>query len=142
MIRYALRCDKEHGFESWFQSADAFDKVSAAGLVSCPACGSTRVEKALMAPEVVSQRRGEDRPVLSGPPATDRERALAELRRQVEEGSEYVGLNFAAEARAMHEGTSPARSIWGEARVDEARRLIEDGLPVAPLPFRPRRRVN
>ncbi|MGB2894495.1 MAG: DUF1178 family protein, partial [Albidovulum sp.] len=68
--------------------------------------------------------------------------ALAALRRQVEETSEYVGLNFAAEARAMHEGRVPERSIYGEAKADEARRLVEDGIPVAPLPFVPARKTN
>jgi hypothetical protein len=141
MIRYALKCDREHGFESWFQSAEAFDKVVAAGLVACPDCGSTAVGKALMAPEVRPSRKGEEARPLSTP-LDDRERALAELRRRIEEDSEYVGLNFTAEARAIHAGEAPERSIWGEARIDEARSLIEDGIPVAPLPFRPRSRSN
>ncbi|MCX7643733.1 MAG: DUF1178 family protein [Rhodobacteraceae bacterium] len=141
MIRYALKCDREHGFESWFQSAEAFDRVAAAGLVSCPDCGSTAVGKALMTPEVQPGRRKEEHRPLSTP-ANERERALAELRRKIEEGSEYVGLNFAAEARAIHAGEAPERSIWGEARIDDARSLIEEGIPVAPLPFRPRSRSN
>ncbi|RJL00495.1 DUF1178 family protein, partial [Paracoccus aestuarii] len=70
------------------------------------------------------------------------EAALEALRRKVEESSDYVGLSFAEEARAMHDGTKPARAIHGEARPEEARRLIEDGVPVAPLPFLPRRRAN
>ncbi len=73
---------------------------------------------------------------------TDAEAALAALRREVEENADYVGLNFVAEARAMHEGDLPSRSIYGEARIDEARKLLEDGVPVAPLPFRPIRKVN
>jgi hypothetical protein len=141
MIRYALSCEKGHGFESWFQSAEAFDKVRTAGMVSCPECGSVSVEKALMAPQVRPARRAGERP-LSAAPTDEKERALAELRRRVEEGSDYVGMNFAAEARAMHEGEAPERSIWGEARVDEAKRLIEEGIPVAPLPFRPKSKSN
>lgn len=141
MIRYALKCDREHGFESWFQSADAYEKVAAAGMVSCPDCGSIRVEKALMAPDVRPGRRRDAAP-LSAPPQDPREKALAELRRRVEEGSDYVGMNFASEARAIHSGEAPERSIWGEARIDEARGLIEDGIPVAPLPFRPKSRSN
>lgn len=141
MIRYALKCDRGHDFESWFQSADAFDKVADAGLVACPDCGSTGVGKALMAPEVRPGRKSEKTPSLTAP-ANEREKALAELRRRVEEGSEYVGMNFAAEARAIHAGDAPERSIWGEARIDEARGLIEDGIPVAPLPFRPKSRSN
>lgn len=146
MIRYALSCDKGHGFESWFQSAAAFDKVRAMSMVSCPECGSDRIEKSLMAPQVRPARKATvaetpDRP-LSAPATSDRERALAELRRRVEEGSDYVGLEFAAEARAIHDGSAPERSIWGEARAEDARNLIEDGIPVAPLPFRPRSKSN
>ncbi len=73
---------------------------------------------------------------------TELEAALAALRKQVEENSDYVGLNFAQEARAIHDGDAPARAIYGEARPDEARRLIEDGVPVAPLPFIPARKTN
>lgn len=141
MIRYALTCEKGHGFESWFQSAEAFDKVRSAAMVSCPDCGSVAVEKALMAPGVRPARQAAERP-LSEAPAGKKERALAELRRRVEEGSDYVGMKFAAEARAIHEGEAPERSIWGEARIDEARGLIEDGIPVAPLPFRPKSKSN
>jgi len=79
---------------------------------------------------------------LSAPPAEPREQALAELRRRVEEGSDYVGMDFATEARAMHEGTAPERAIWGEARIDEAKKLVEEGIPVAPLPFRPKSKTN
>ena len=75
-------------------------------------------------------------------PANVAEQALAELRRKVEDRAEYVGPSFATETRAIHDGTAPDRPIWGEARADEARRLVEDGLPVAPLPFRPKGRVN
>ena len=138
MIRYALTCDKDHAFESWFQSADAFDRLKAAGRVTCATCGSDAVEKALMAPAV---RPESPAPALLEP-ASDVEKALAALRRQVEDNSEYVGLNFAAEARAIHEGDRPNRSIYGEARAEDARRLIEDGVPVAPLPFLPARKVN
>lgn len=141
MIRYALSCKNGHGFESWFQSAEAFEKVRSAGMVSCPDCGSAEVEKSLMAPGVRPARRTAERP-LADAPATDKERALAELRRRVEEGSDYVGLNFAAEARAIHAGEAPERSIWGEARIDEAKSLVEDGIPVAPLPFRPKSKTN
>ena len=77
-----------------------------------------------------------------GTPQSELEAALAALRRQVEENSEYVGMNFATEARAIHEGASPERAIYGEAKPEEAKRLIEDGIPVAPLPFRPARKSN
>jgi hypothetical protein len=137
MIRYALRCDRDHGFDSWFGSAEAYDRLRAAGHVACPDCGSTVVDKALMAPSVSPAR---DKALAA--PRDPREAALAELRRQVEENSEYVGLEFATEARRIHEGEAPERSIYGEARLDEARRLIEDGVPVAPLPFLPKARAN
>ena len=140
MIRYALTCEKNHAFESWFQSAEAFDRLHAAGRVTCVTCGSASVEKALMAPAIRHADIPPPPPLAA--PATEIEKALATLRRQVEENSEYVGLNFAAEARAIHDGDSPLRSIYGEARADEARKLLEDGVPVAPLPFLPARKVN
>jgi hypothetical protein len=137
MIRYALRCDKDHGFDSWFGSAESYDRLRAAGHVACPDCGSTTIDKALMAPNVTPSRE----PALAAP-RDPREAALAELRRKVEENSEYVGLEFATEARRIHEGEAPERAIYGEAKLDDARRLIEDGVPVAPLPFLPKARAN
>jgi hypothetical protein len=137
MIRYALKCPDDHAFESWFQSAEAFDSLRRAGHVACPDCGSHEVEKALMAPQV---RAGREAPLSQ--PADPREVALAELRRKVEENSDYVGRDFAAEARRIHAGEVPERSIYGEARPEEARALVEDGVPVAPLPFLPARRAN
>lgn len=136
MIRYALTCDQNHGFESWFQSSAAFDRLQAGGHVACTVCGSTEVAKDLMAPAVATP------PAPLAATKTPVEEALAAMRRQVEEQSEYVGLNFAAEARAIHEGDRPQRAIYGEAKVDEAKRLIEDGIPVAPLPFLPKVRTN
>lgn len=140
MIRYTLACTKGHEFESWFQSADAFDKLKATGKVTCPECGCSKVNKCLMAPNVSSSRRKE-RP-LSDAPKTEKEKAIAELQKRVEEGSDYVGMNFAKEARAINDGTAPERSIWGEARIDEAVKLVDDGIPVAPLPFRPKNKAN
>jgi hypothetical protein len=139
MIRYALKCDGDHAFESWFASAEAFDRLLTAGHVSCPDCGSATVGKALMAP-AVAPGRGKTAPLAA--PQDPREAALAELRRRIEENSEYVGMNFAAEARRIHDGDAPERSIYGEAKPDEAKRLIEDGVPVAPLPFLPKARAN
>lgn len=140
MIRYSLKCDKDHAFESWFASAEAFDKLKAAGMVACAVCGSGVVEKALMAPAVRAER-APDRPA-DPAPADAAQEALAAMRRAVEEHSDYVGDDFATEARAMHAGEARARSIWGEARPEEARALIEDGIPVAPLPFIPSRKTN
>lgn len=152
MIRYALRCARDHAFDSWFQSPAAYDRLAAAGGVACPHCGGTDVGKALMAPSVVTDPAlpspaaaevpaAASRPAL-GTPSTEIERRLAALREKIERESEYVGLSFADEARAMHEGDAPERAIWGEARPEEARRLLEDGVPVAPLPFVPRRMTN
>jgi hypothetical protein len=145
MIRYALKCDRHHEFESWFHSADTFDKLKAGGMVSCLQCGSDQIEKLLMTPAVRPSRRtktAEPAPRPLAEPASPAEAALAAIRRQIEENSEYVGLNFAAEARAIHDGDSPIRSIYGEARAEEAKALIRDGVPVAPLPFLPTRKAN
>lgn len=139
MIRYQLRCDKGHEFEGWFRSAEAFDAQAAEGRVTCGFCGSASVEKALMAPAV--PKRGKA-PESRESPETGMIEAIARLRAHIEANSDYVGDSFVTEARAMHEGDSPARAIHGEAHPDEARALIEDGIPVAPLPFRPRQKAN
>ncbi len=138
MIRYSLRCAKGHDFDGWFRSSDGFETMRKAGRVACTECGSTEVEKALMAPTVAKVESG--RPLAS--PQNSAETTLEKLRRHVEANSDYVGLTFADEARAMHEGRSPHRVIHGEAKIEEARKLIEDGVPVAPLPFIPRQKAN
>lgn len=136
MIRYALRCDKGHDFDGWFRSSEGFETMRDAGQVVCAQCGSSQVDRGLMAPAVTEKRA----PLTA--PRNKAEAALEALRRKVEETSDYVGLRFAEEARAMHEGGRPSRAIHGEARPDEARKLIEDGVPIAPLPFIPRRQAN
>lgn len=147
MIRYALKCAKAHEFESWFQSAAAYDALRSAGHVACPVCGDAQVEKLLMAPAVRPARKADAaaapqaKPDLSAP-ETELQEAMANLRRQVEENSEYVGVNFVSEARKMHFGTAPERSIYGEAKLDDAKKLLEEGIPVAPLPFLPKRKAN
>jgi|TARA_R110002049_G_scaffold23781_6_gene84665 hypothetical protein len=148
MIRYALKCEAGHGFDSWFQSAAAFDSLSKAGHLSCAVCGSDDVSKSLMAPRVtsgdavaaptVTDKRA---PTLSKP-QNDVEKAVEALRLKVEGSSDYVGKNFVKEARAMHEGKSPERSIYGEARLDQARALVDEGVPLIPLPFRPRQKLS
>ncbi len=129
LIRYSLRCAEDHVFESWFRSAEAFETLLGSDAVACPDCGTTEVEKALMAPRV----RGR---------APSPAEMVAALRREVETNSDYVGDRFVSEARAMQDGTSEKRSIWGEAKREEARKLVEDGIPVAPLPFVPQRKMN
>lgn len=140
MIRYALRCDQGHDFEGWFRSSSAYDTMRGAGQVACAHCGSAEVQKSLMAPSVGVQTAAEDRSLSQ--PQTPVETALHELRKQVEANSDYVGLQFADQARAMHEGRSEPRAIHGEARPEDARKLLEDGVAVTPLPFLPRQKVN
>lgn len=152
MIRYSLRCDAGHGFDSWFQNGTAFLALQAAGRLACPVCGAAGVEKVLMAPAVRPGRKARvdqtaPPPALPGKgslsePGSQVEVALAALRKEIEANSEYVGLNFVTEARKMHLGDAPGRAIHGEAKPEEARKLIEDGVPVAPLPFLPGRKVN
>lgn len=138
MIRYTLKCKRGHRFDSWFASAEAFDTLSQARQVTCPDCGTSDVEKSLMAPKV----RPTDRQARLTEAETEREKAIAALREKVETTSDYVGLEFATEARAMHDGDAPHRAIWGEAKVEDAKALLEDGVPVAPLPFTPRAKTN
>lgn len=137
MIRYDLTCDKDHSFDGWFASAAGFDTLRAHGQVTCVVCGSAKVEKALMAPAVT---QGPKNGLTT--PRNTAEQALAALRAKVESESEYVGLNFAREARAIHAGDAPERAIYGEARFEEAKALLEEGVPVAPLPFTPTRKAN
>lgn len=143
MIRYALKCAKAHEFESWFQSAAAYDGLRKAGHVSCPVCGDSQIDKVLMAPAVRPARKSEaaQTPSLQTP-KNDFEEAVAAMRAHVEAHSEYVGVNFVAEARKMHSGEAQERSIYGEAKPEEARKLLEEGVPVAPLPFLPKRKAN
>lgn len=138
MIRYTLSCDQDHQFESWFQSSDAYDVLAQSGHLACAVCGSTSVTRALMAPSVAAKGNTSD---LSAP-MSDAETALTKMRKDVEANSDYVGPSFADEARKMHDGDAPERAIWGEAKLDDAKKLIEDGIPVAPLPFLPKRKTN
>lgn len=149
MIRYALKCGDGHGFESWFQSAEAFDGLADRGLLSCAVCGSAKVSKALMTPRVAVEEgpaqnamaRDPDARPLSGP-AHPAEQALRALREHVEKNATNVGGNFAREARAMHLGDVPDRPIYGQAAPEEARALIEDGVPILPLPGTPGNKAN
>lgn len=148
MIRYALRCQNGHDFDSWFQSADAFDKLAERGLVACAHCGSSDVTKALMAPKVRADRDRASAPAAEAPdggplttPASEAEAKIAEMRAKLEAEATYVGGRFADEARTLHE-TGTEKAIWGEANAQEARKLLEDGVPVAPLPFLPKQKAN
>ena len=142
MIRYTLKCSQDHVFESWFADAEGFGRLRAAGHVACAICGDTDVQKTLMAPAVAPKGdAAAPGPDLSRA-ASPRERALRKFREHVEANSEHVGKDFAKEARAMHDGQAPDRAIHGEASFAEARNLIEDGIPVAPLPFLSPKRTN
>jgi len=160
MIRYALRCEGGHAFEAWFRDSAAYDAQRAAGLVACAVCGATEVEKAPMAPAVANRAEppappspapapsaapsaapasAAAVPALSAPPDSPAARAMAALRAHVEATADYVGPRFATEARRIHAEGGAARSVWGEATPAEARALAEDGVPVAPLPWLPKR---
>jgi hypothetical protein len=141
MIRYALVCEADHEFEGWFGGSADFDDQARRGLVTCPICASRNVKKQIMAPAVKgAKKRGEL--FASAEPRADGRRevmmeAIARLRAHVEESFDYVGDAFAREARAIHEGKSENRGIYGEATPTEVKGLIEDGVPVAPLPPAP-----
>ena len=149
MIRYTLQCDQGHRFDSWFPSADGFEALARAGQLDCAICGSKKVSKSLMAPSVTPARDKAAKPEAAAAPArplstpqSEAEQALATMRRQIEKNSDYVGMNFATEARAMHSGDSPVRAIHGEAKLEEAREMLEEGIPVLPLPFLSGRKTN
>jgi hypothetical protein len=152
MIRYTLRCERGHAFESWFQSSSAYEAQEKRKLVNCPACGSAKVERAIMAPQIVSNR-GREVAAASPAPTTDvtvpsstplmmaQERELRakikELRDHIVKNADNVGERFPNEARKMHYGDIEHRPIYGEATRDEARSLIEEGVEVSPLPVLP-----
>ena len=145
MIKFALACDKGHGFESWFPDGAAYQKQARRGLIACPQCGSTRVEKAIMAPAVVGAGRPEREPSAEAPVAValidERQRALREavrnLRREIEANTDDVGAKFPEIARAIHTGEAPKRAIRGQASRAEVEALLEEGVGVLPMPFAP-----
>ena len=152
MIHYSLRCDRGHEFESWFQSSSAYESQEKRKLVNCPACGSAKVERAIMAPQIVS-KKGRESAAPAPAASTDvtapastplmmaQERELRaklkELRDHIVKNADNVGERFPDEARKMHYGDIEHRPIYGEASPDEARALIEEGVEVSPLPVLP-----
>ena len=154
MIRYSLRCECDHTFESWFQSSSAYESQEKRKLVNCPVCGSAKVERAIMAPQIVS-KKGRDRadPAPAAPAAAEapapastpllmvQERELRaklkELREHIVKNADNVGERFPNEARKMHYGDIEHRPIYGEASPEEARALIDEGVEVSPLPVLP-----
>jgi hypothetical protein len=156
MIRYTLRCDRGHAFESWFQNSSAYESQEKRQLVNCPACGSVKVERAIMAPQIVSRKGRESAlPAPAPTPAPTADAAapastplmmaqerelrakLKELRDHIVKNADNVGERFPNEARKMHYGDIEHRPIYGEASPDEARALIDEGVEVSPLPVLP-----
>jgi hypothetical protein len=133
MIRYALLCEHGHEFEGWFGASADFDDQQSRGLLECPVCASKAVRKAIMAPAVA----GTKKKVQDLNPAQGQAmmmEAMGRIRRHVEENFDDVGDAFAKEARDIHEGRSEDRGIYGQATAKEVRELVEDGVPIAPLP--------
>ncbi|EFI53183.1 DUF1178 family protein [Afipia sp. 1NLS2] len=152
MIRYALRCECGHTFESWFQSSSAYETQHRRHLVTCPACESAKVEKAIMAPRLASKgtkaapapepAATPDTPAATSPLAMAPEvqelvTKLRELREHVEKNAENVGRRFPNEARKIHYGDSEHRAIYGQATAEETRSLLDEGVEVMPLPLLP-----
>ena len=161
MIKYALACKQGHGFESWFSDSLAYEQQAKRGLVECPHCGSTQVDKALMAPSISTSKRKarnafidsakadapspapEAQSVAMQPAALldDNQRALRDMIRdlhaKIAENTVDVGSGFVEEARKMHDGDIPQRAIRGEATLAQARELWEEGVPVMPVPVLP-----
>jgi hypothetical protein len=156
MIRYTLACERRHEFESWFANSSAYDKQAKRGLVACPICGSTKVEKAIMAPRLARTDAPIDVPQAPAAPAaapetpapvamiSPQERELRtklrELRDHLTKNAENVGRKFPNEARKMHYGDIEHRSIYGEASPQEAKELHDEGVEFHPLPVLPEER--
>ncbi|WP_412546510.1 DUF1178 family protein [Maricaulis sp. MIT060901] len=128
MIKYALLCDQDHEFEAWFSNSASYDDQVARNLVECPHCGSLDVRKALMAPAVRTSRERE------ASPEEQVKQMASKVRAHIRDNYDYVGDEFASEARAMHEGEKPERLIYGETSAEESKALKDDGVPVTPLP--------
>lgn len=137
MIRYALTCDAAHPFEAWFGGSADYDDQAARGLIECPLCGSREVRKQIMAPAVAGTKRTAPAPEIAAKVQTMMMEAAREVRAHVEAKFDYVGDSFAKEARAIHEGRSEHRDIYGEATPAEVQKLKEDGVPCSPLPPAP-----
>jgi hypothetical protein len=153
MIKYALICDSAHEFDSWFNDSASFDKQAKRRLVSCPVCQSTKVSKAVMAPRIARPALPPAEPAAPAEPAPagakaqpvalldEREKMLREairrLRQMIEANTDDVGRGFSEEARRMHHGEIPPRSIRGQASLEEARALVEEGIEVMPVPRLP-----
>jgi hypothetical protein len=133
MIRYALSCDRGHEFDAWFGSISSYDEQVEASVITCPSCGSTHVRKSPMAP-AVKRRKAEPVAVREDGERRRTYAFLKDLKAHLKANAEHVGPAFPEEARKMHYGEAEARSIYGEATVEEAKALKEEGIPAFPLP--------
>ena len=137
MIKYELRCRGcEHQFEGWFADSAAYDDQAEAGVIECPVCASAEVGKAIMAPNIAVRR--DSGQLTKAQVVAEVRRMVMEIRRQVEDNCEYVGSEFADEARKIHYGKADDRGIYGETTVDEAEELLDEGIDVMPIPWVPR----
>jgi hypothetical protein len=137
LIRFSLICDHEHEFDAWFRGGEDFETQKKRGLVECPQCGSSKVDKALMAPAVSTGRKQAKIALAMG---EEQRRAMAQLKAMADKlktDSDYVGDQFATEARKIHLGETEARGIYGEATPEEARGLAEEGIDFMPIPVFP-----
>jgi len=137
MIRFSLHCDHGHEFEGWFRDNADFDRQSERRLVSCPVCNSPEIQKSLMAPAVSTSRSKEQVAIAMGEAQKQMLEQMRELSRKVRENADYVGDQFAEEARKIHFGETEARGIYGEASKEDVHSLIEDGVDMMPLPVFP-----
>ena len=133
MISYDLRCAKDHVFEAWFRNSDAYDKQVKKKAVACPVCGSTKVEKTIMAPRIAKGDSGSSDNV--SPEAM--QQMLVKLRKTVEDNCDYVGADFPEEARKIHYGETEQRDIYGEASEQEASELADEGIECGRIPWVP-----
>ena len=131
MIKYSLRCESDHVFEAWFSDSESFEKQNKKNLISCLTCSSTKIKKDIMAPRISSGKQKTNR---LNQKKDKIEMILNKVRKHVESNFDYVGDNFADEARAIHYGEKEEREIYGETSIDDAVELIEEGINVEPLP--------
>ena len=137
MIRFSLACDHDHQFDGWFRNNQDFETQKKRGLVSCPACNSPKVEKALMAPSVQTARKREKVALTVSAEQKKLMGKLKEMTEKLKENADYVGDKFAEEARKIHFGETDPRGIYGEASHAEVKDLLEEGVEIMPLPAIP-----
>lgn len=136
MINYSVKCGNGHQFDGWFKDSATFDKQAKAKQIECPRCGDTKVTKAPMAPRISKKSSGsrEITEARANEVAQELAEAAGKIREHVEANCDYVGTEFAEEARKIHYGEADERGIYGEATVDEAKELDDEGIDVLPIP--------